>query len=67
MTWAGANNYRRLVFDQDFLAALWRTLAFTFTVVTSELVLGFVLAQTLTRQFSGRAFFRTISVHAPLP
>ncbi|MCS6826564.1 MAG: sugar ABC transporter permease [Caldilinea sp.] len=62
MIWTGANNYRRLVFDQEFLDALWRTLAYTVTVVVIELSLGFLLAQTLTRQFPGRAFFRTIYV-----
>ncbi|MBE7556106.1 MAG: sugar ABC transporter permease [Anaerolineales bacterium] len=57
-TWA--NNYRRLVFDPDFLGALWRTLLFTIWTVTSELILGFALAQSLTRDFPGKSFFRTI-------
>ena len=29
LRFAGANNYRRLVFDIDFLKSLWRTLGFT--------------------------------------
>jgi multiple sugar transport system permease protein len=57
---AGANNYRRLVFDSDFLISLWHTLQFTFWAVGSELVLGFLLAQLLTRDFPGKAFFRTV-------
>jgi multiple sugar transport system permease protein len=60
MQWAGVNNYRRLVFDPDFLDSLWRTGLFAFTSVTIELALGFLLAQTLVTYFPGRAFFRTI-------
>jgi multiple sugar transport system permease protein len=60
MTWAGPNNYRELVFDQDFLDALRRTVLFTLIVVTTELGLGFLLAQTLVNHFRGRTFFRTI-------
>ena len=37
-----------------------RTLLFTVTVVVSELVLGFVLAQALVKEFPGKSFFRTI-------
>jgi len=60
LVFAGANNYRRLVFDADFLGALGRTLAFTIWVVASELVIGFTLAQLLTRDFPGKTIFRTI-------
>jgi len=56
----GENNYRRLVFDDDFLGALWRTVQFTFWTVTIELVLGFILAQSLVKNFVGRGIFRTI-------
>jgi multiple sugar transport system permease protein len=62
MTWAGADNYRQLVFDQDFLGALQRTLLFTVMVVAIELSLGFLLAQTLINKFPGRTVFRTIYV-----
>jgi multiple sugar transport system permease protein len=57
---AGANNYRRLVFDSAFLYSLWRTVQFTFWAVGSELVLGFFLAQLLTKDFPGKSFFRTV-------
>jgi multiple sugar transport system permease protein len=60
LIYAGANNYRRLVFDPDFLGALGRTLGFTLWAVGSELVLGFGLAQLLTRDFPGKTFFRII-------
>lgn len=60
MQWAGVNNYRRLVFDEAFLDSLGRTALFAFLTVTLELTLGFFLAQTLVKNFPGRAVFRTI-------
>jgi multiple sugar transport system permease protein len=60
MVFAGVNNYRRLVFDNDFLSALWRTLQFMFWAVASEFVLGYLLAQSLVKDFRGKAFFRTV-------
>ncbi len=62
MQWAGVNNYRRLVFDGDFLDSLWRTGFFAFVTVGAELAIGFVLAQTLVKSFPGRTVFRTIYV-----
>ena len=59
-SWAGANNYRRLVFDELFLESVWRTLMFTVAAVGLELALGFALATTLVRDFPGKAVFRTI-------
>jgi multiple sugar transport system permease protein len=60
MVFAGVNNYRMLVFDSEFLAALGRTLLFAFCAVSIEFVLGYFLAQTLVKDFPGRAVFRTI-------
>jgi multiple sugar transport system permease protein len=62
LVWTGVNNYRALVFDADFLAALDRGLRFTGAVVVIEMVIGFVLAQLLMRDFPLRGFFR--AVHA---
>ncbi len=62
LVWAGANNYRRLVFDTEFLAALKRGIVFTLWTVTLEMVLGMALAQLLMREFKGKSFFR--AVHA---
>jgi multiple sugar transport system permease protein len=62
MQWAGVNNYRRLVFDEAFLDSLWRTGLFAFTAVGIEMILGFLLAQTLVKSFPGRTIFRTIYV-----
>ena len=60
MVFAGVNNYRMLVFDSEFLAALGRTVRFAFFAVGIEFVLGYFLAQTLVKDFRGKTFFRTI-------
>jgi multiple sugar transport system permease protein len=60
MIFAGAENYRRLVFDNDFLNSMWLTVRFASFVVASELVLGFLLAQLLTLNFPGKSIFRVI-------
>lgn len=60
MVYAGANNYRRLAFDADFLNALGLTLRFAFFAVLSELVLGYILAQLLVRDFPGKSIFRVV-------
>ena len=57
---AGANNYRRLVFDGQFLYSLWLTLQFAFWAVLSEIVLGYFLAQALMKDFPLKGFFRTV-------
>jgi multiple sugar transport system permease protein len=60
MSFAGVGNYRRLVFDSAFLSAVWRTIRFTVWAVASELVLGYLLAQLLMREFRGRWLFRLV-------
>jgi multiple sugar transport system permease protein len=60
MIYNGANNFRRLVFDPEFLRSVWYTLAFAFFAVVSEIIIGYMLAQMLTRDFFGKGFFRTI-------
>jgi multiple sugar transport system permease protein len=57
---AGVQNFRRLVFDEPFLHALWLTFGFTFFAVLSEVVLGYLLAQLLMRDIPFKGFFRTI-------
>jgi len=57
---AGVENFRRLVFDEQFLKALWVTLKFAFFAVASEIVLGYLLAQLMMKDFPGKGFFRTI-------
>lgn len=60
LRFVGVNNYRRLVHDEAFLTSVGLTLKFTFFAVVSELILGFLLAQLLTRDFPGKTFFRVI-------
>jgi len=60
LVYAGADNYRRLVFDADFLASIWRSVRFTFWAVSIEMILGMVLAQSLMRDFKGKGFFRAV-------
>jgi len=57
---AGINNYRQLVFDTEFLGALARTIHFSLLTVSIELVLGFLLANTLVKDFPLKGFFRTV-------
>lgn len=56
----GVENYRRLVFDEQFLYSLWLTLKFALWAVTSQIVLGYFLAQLLMRDFPLKGLFRTI-------
>jgi multiple sugar transport system permease protein len=58
--YTGADNFRQLVTDPAFLEALGRTLVFTAWTVFSTIVLGFLLAKLLTRDFPGKALFRGI-------
>lgn len=58
----GVQNYRDLVFDNMFLGTLNRTLFFSFLVVSIELVLGFVLALSLMKDFKAKTFFRTVYI-----
>lgn len=57
---SGVENYRQLVFDEQFLYSLWLTLRFAFFAVISELVLGYFLAQLFMRDFPLKGLFRTI-------
>jgi multiple sugar transport system permease protein len=60
MVWASINNYRRLMFDADFLQSMFLTLRFTFLAVTVELILGFLLATLLLKNFPLKSVFRII-------
>ncbi|MDO5642078.1 MAG: sugar ABC transporter permease [Paracoccus sp. (in: a-proteobacteria)] len=55
-----AANYRRVVFDAQFIASVGVTIAFVFFAVISELILGYFLAQAFMKDFPGKSFFRTI-------
>ena len=60
LKFAGLDNYRRLVFDDNFLTSISLTLQFAIFAILTELVLGFLLAQLLTRDFPGKSLFRII-------
>ncbi len=60
MIYNGADNFRRLVFDTEFLQSVWFTMQFGFFAVVSEIVIGYLLAQLLMRDFPGKSIFRTI-------
>jgi multiple sugar transport system permease protein len=56
----GLDNFRKLVFDADLIAALGRGIVFTVSTCTLELILGMGLALLLTFNFWGKGIFRTI-------
>ncbi|MGL4309923.1 MAG: carbohydrate ABC transporter permease, partial [Paracoccaceae bacterium] len=60
MVFNWAENYRRVVFDDQFLASLGVTAAFVIFAVLSELIIGYFLAQAFLKDFPGKAIFRTI-------
>ena len=60
LEFTGLDNYRRLVFDDNFLTSISLTLQFAVFAILTELVLGFLLAQLLTRDFPGKSLFRII-------
>jgi len=61
-TFVGFANYADLVFDQPFIEAIGRSMLFTVVVVGVELVLGFLLAQSLIKDFRGKVIFRTLYI-----
>lgn len=57
----GAENYRRFLFDDPrFWPAVWRTLLFTVTALSIQMVLGTAVALLLDRTFRGRKLARII-------
>lgn len=60
LTWTGLNNYRTLMFDDAFLQSLFLTFRFVLFAVTSQLILGFLLAQLMMKNFPGKGLFRII-------
>lgn len=56
----GLDNFRRLVTDERVVDSLWKTLLFALWAVSSQLLLGYVLARLMLRDFPGKQLFRTI-------
>ena len=57
---AGADNFLRLLTDEQFHIALWNTLVFTFFAVSIEFLLGLGLALLLDRYIRRLNFLKTI-------
>jgi multiple sugar transport system permease protein len=58
--YAGFDNFRKLVFDPDFLKSLRLGLIFVALCCGIELPLGLLIANLLTMNFKGKGIFRTI-------
>ncbi|MBC7800145.1 MAG: sugar ABC transporter permease [Gemmatimonadaceae bacterium] len=61
-TFAGLNNYSRMLTDERFGWAVVRTLYFTALSVVLPLVLGVLAAVVFHRNFPGRGIFRTLFI-----
>jgi len=59
-SWIGLKNYTSLLSDTRFWGAMWRTLAFSFSAVIIETVLGFSIAIFLNRDLRGKNLTKTI-------
>ena len=57
---AGLDNFRDLLRDDDFVAALWRTGTWTLAVVGGSLLASVPIAMVLNRDFHGRGVARVI-------
>ncbi|BER92085.1 MAG: multiple sugar transport system permease protein [Candidatus Atribacteria bacterium] len=60
MVYTGFNNFRKLMFDQDFLKSLRLGLTFVVLCCAIEMPLGLLIANLLTFEFKGKGIFRTI-------
>ncbi len=64
INWVGLDNYHEFLFlgqaAKDNLAAVGRTLIFSFFVTTIQFVLGLITALILNQKLRGRNFFRTL-------
>ncbi|MEF2552954.1 sugar ABC transporter permease [Aurantimonas sp. A2-1-M11] len=61
-TWAGLDNYKRVVVDPDFWNSLWVGLAFAGLAILLQVVLGILFALLLNRPFKGRAIVRGVTI-----
>jgi len=56
----GLYNFKAVLGKEDFWAAIGRTFYFAGVAVSMELIIGFIMAMFLYREFWGRKFFITI-------
>ena len=54
------DNYRKLEFDNEFIASVWRSIRFAVVTLFFELTLGFLLALSLLSSFPLKSFFRSV-------
>lgn len=59
-TFTGLENYKKIIYEEDFWNSLFFTLSFTITAVFLEVVLGMVFALILNERFSGRGWLRAV-------
>ena len=64
MTFIAGDNFRKLVFDEDFLLSVWRSIKYAFTTLFFEFIIGFLLALSLRESFPFRPL---ASARAPPP
>jgi multiple sugar transport system permease protein len=60
MVFTGVGNFRKLMFDSDFMHSLGIGLTFVVITCTVEMFLGLAIALFLTNEFVGKGVFRTI-------
>jgi multiple sugar transport system permease protein len=60
VTWAGGDNYLRVVASDYFLTALWNSLKMVLVAAPAVVVLGTLIALLLTRSFFGRSVVRAV-------
>ena len=59
MTFIAGDNFRKLVFDEDFLLSVWRSIKYAFTTLFFEFIIGFLLALSLRESFPFRPFLES--------
>jgi len=60
MVFTGVGNFRKLMFDSEFMHSLGIGLTFVVITCVVEMFLGLVIALFLTNEFVGKGVFRTI-------
>jgi len=52
MTFIAGDNFRKLVFDEDFLLSVWRSIKYAFTTLFFEFIIGFFISPIIEGKFS---------------
>ena len=59
-TWAGLDNYKRLLTDPDIIQATLNTFGYAIIVVPATVVLSLVVAVLLNQKIKGKGFYRVL-------